>query len=272
MKYPAIYESVEGSEYLYQNKDSYYCYERQIWDSSEPHHDCHHSDTNITAEYLANTYGEVKSKEHAEFIVKLAEGYGADNYSVIFLDEAKSFVFDRVGDLKFYKASPSELSSVSHLKLITIPLPPECEETEGNNMVAAKYEKTDRERTLELMHECYHEMSGDFYDFSQKFVGMVALNERESVDEWPKVGDEVQTSDGAGSVKLLPDSKGYYVISIKDEYYQYQLDELSKPKTPEQELRDELISAMDDSNTAFQYAEYLSKYLLDQYELIKKPQ
>ena len=28
---------------------------------------------NITAEYLANTYGEVKSKEHAEFIVKLAE-------------------------------------------------------------------------------------------------------------------------------------------------------------------------------------------------------
>ena len=212
---------------------------------------------NITAEYLANTYGEVKSKEHAEFIVKLAEVNGRDNYSVIYLDEAKSFVFDVVGDLKFYKARPSELPSVSHLKQITIPLPPECEEAEENNMVAAKYEKTDRERTLELMHECYHEMSGDFYDFSQKFVDMVALNERESVDEWPKVGDDaILTNENDYGVTHGAEAIGkkVKVMSLfKDDdldmaaikhgitNYCFRVDMLKKPKTQEQELRDELI-------------------------------
>lgn len=49
-------------------------------------------------------------------------------------------------------------------------------------------------------------------------------------------------------------------------------DDMQKPKTPEQELRDELIAAMDDSGTAFTYAEYMAKYLLSNYELTKKPQ
>ena len=166
---------------------------------------------NITAEYLADTYGEVKSKEHAEFIVKLAEVNDfrlcnpKETYKKWFcFDDDELYFFDDVGDA-------NNLDE----KLITIPLPPECE----------------------------------------------------SVDEWPKVGDEVQTSDGVGSVKLLPDSKGYYVISIKDEYYQYQLDELSKPKTPEQELRDLLLLLWEENNHDFDM-------LLDVVteHVIKKPQ
>lgn len=275
MKYPAIYKSVEGSEYLYQNKDSYYCYERQLWDSSEPHHDCHHSDTNITAEYLANTYGEVKSKEHAEFIVKLAEVNGFEIGQVD--DNPKSFmIYDNV--ICTHRLSHNQLSNGFNRKQITIPLPPECESKEENLMKEVKvHEKTDREKALELMHECYHEVRGDFYNFSQKFVDMVTLNECESVDEWPKVGDEVQTSDGVGAVKLLPDSKGYYVISIKDEYYQYQFDELSKPKTPEQELRDEISDLAfnqfnDDSYDLTHNSYYLAEQLISKYNITKKPQ
>jgi len=152
-----------------------------------------HTARNNTAEYLANTYGEVKSKEHAEFIVKLAEVNGIDfdgevgissNYFCFFPSNSKQLTFWR---------KEKDASKHGSRKQITIPLPPECE----------------------------------------------------GVDEWPVVGDKVQTSDGVGTVKLLPDSKGYYVISIKDEYYQYQFDELSKPKTPEQELHDDIAEQLE---------------------------
>ena len=55
--------------------------------------------------------------------------------------------------------------------------------------------------------------------------------------EWPCVGDEVSTSDGAGIVMLTSDKAGYYVVSIDGEYYQYKADELQKPKTPENRAR-----------------------------------
>lgn len=77
---------------------------------------------NITAEYLANTYGEVKSKEHAEFIVKLASNAGffiACDYSgsiKFFCTNNESLVFCR-----------AEQNAKRERKLITIPLPPECE-------------------------------------------------------------------------------------------------------------------------------------------------
>lgn len=87
----------------------------------------------------------------------------------------------------------------------------------------------------------------------------------------------MQTSDGVGAVKLLPDSKGYYVISIKDEYYQYQLDELLKPKTPEQELLDEISDLAfnqfnDDSYDLTHNAYYLAEKLISKYYIKKKPQ
>jgi len=62
--------------------------------------------------------------------------------------------------------------------------------------------------------------------------------EESKCKEWPCVNDEVLTSDGNGVVRLLPDSKGYYVVSVNGEYYQYQIDELSKQKAPEEELFD----------------------------------
>ena len=58
--------------------------------------------------------------------------------------------------------------------------------------------------------------------------------------EWPCVNDEVVTSDGTGIVMLTSDKVGYFVVSIDGEYYQYKVDELQKPKTPEEALRDDI--------------------------------
>lgn len=234
MKYPAIYKSVEGSEYLYQNKDSYYCYERQLWDSSEPHHDCHHSDTNITAEYLANTYGEVKSKEHAEFIKLLAESHGARCGDHI-ADDAFNYFYLTNGVLFF---TIHKVPTLTDCKQITIPLPPECE----------------------------------------------------SVDEWPKVGDDVMFTDLLQHYDAYRDNyclktskviarfnteQGEF-ITVHREYcavMTVRVDmvlkdgALVKPKTPEQELRDLLLLLWEENNHDFDM-------LLDVVteHVIKKPQ
>lgn len=170
---------------------------------------------NITAEYLADTYGEVKSKEHAEFIVKLAEVNDfrlcnpKETYKKWFcFDDDELYFFDDVGDA-------NNLDE----KQITIPLPPECE----------------------------------------------------SVDEWPKVNDDV-FYDGQKWTFVAKHNHMAMLFWTGDECCTAKISELQKPKTPEQELRDELIGAMDNSNTAFQYADYLSKYLIDHYDIKKKPQ
>lgn len=75
--------------------------------------------TNITREYLANTYGEVKSKEHADFIVKLAEGAGFE--VGLYCQDDKWFCFSE--NFLFFYTKESRASGAKE-KLITIPLPP----------------------------------------------------------------------------------------------------------------------------------------------------
>lgn len=167
---------------------------------------------NITAEYLANTYGEVKSKEHAEFIVKLAEvnGLPCAHKEV---NESCKFFYIIDGALFF---CPEKINAVGQYKQITIPLPPECD----------------------------------------------------SVDEWPVVGDKVQTSIGEGEVKLMPDGRGLYIACVDGDYYAFSIEQLSKPKTPEQELRDELTVVMQRNLT---YDQIVTD-LIDKYDIKKKPQ
>ena len=73
--YPAIYKAVDGNTFVYLDEKNYYSIERERWDVSNGD-DNHATDTNITREYLTNTCGKVESKEHAEFIVGLAEKLG----------------------------------------------------------------------------------------------------------------------------------------------------------------------------------------------------
>lgn len=76
------------------------------------------SDKNITPEYLANTYGKVEGKEHAEFIIELAENHGFEH--TIYQEKRKHFAFvDNVLIFLVNTVYDSE-----DKKQITIPLPP----------------------------------------------------------------------------------------------------------------------------------------------------
>lgn len=202
---------------------------------------------NITTEYLANTYGEVESKEHAEFIVKLS---GGDSSSIgnSWNQSLKCFVIDSDGMVSF--GNRVYYQEKVGKRLITIPLPPES----NTNTPEEDFEMTQVAKN-----------NGDNLIFGGD----------DKCKEWPCVNDEVLTSDGKGVVRLLSDSKGYYVVSINDEYYQYQLYQLEKPKTPEQELRDELVelalSHIENKEHPIEAnAYYLVSEIIEKY--IKKPQ
>lgn len=152
---------------------------------------------NITTEYLANTYGEVKSKEHAEFIVKLNSGKES-SIGESWSDRIKCFIIDGAGKLCF----SNNVYSIDKdgKREITIPLPPECE----------------------------------------------------SVDEWPKVGDEVTWGTKAvnGEVKGIDNGLAW----IKNDHGNYNtvhISDLQKPKTPEQELREFLHLLWRENNEDF---------------------
>ena len=173
---------------------------------------------NITTEYLANTYGEVKSKEHAEFIKLLAETNKIP-CAVVSIDMNYTMFYVIDGCLFFCL---KEIDVVGDYKKITIPLPPECE----------------------------------------------------SVDEWPKVGDEVMFTDLLQHYDAYRDNyclktskviarfnteQGEF-ITVRREYcavMTVRVDmvlkdgALVKPKTPEQELRDFISLLWDENNHDF---------------------
>lgn len=94
-------------------------------------------DSNVTNQFLSNTWGVVESKEHAEFIADLARSAGLvtpDTWS----DTQSHFSINHNGLIfwvfKFYAESRGE-------KQITIPLPPKVELPEaGHNLVFASSE------------------------------------------------------------------------------------------------------------------------------------
>ena len=119
-KYPAFYEAKDGNIYLYQSKNRYFSYQMESWNKSDLA-DAHPDDTNITAEYLANTYGKVESKEHADFIVKLAK---VNNIN--FIDrwhDGLLFCF-YIGGKGNLLLDFMESGYLDDEKPITIPLPP----------------------------------------------------------------------------------------------------------------------------------------------------
>lgn len=119
--------------------------------------------------------------------------------------------------------------------------------------------------------------------FYAKQITIPLPPECESVDEWPKVGSSVEWGHtGKGEVKSLSDGFAWIKLDNKD-YTTVYVSSLRKPKTPEQELRDELVEFIDESNqmwvkkdrgnidstTVF---EFISDALLSRFEITKKPQ
>ena len=244
--YPAIYKSVHNEEYLYADNDNYYSYERETWNKSG-NCDDHENDTNITPEYLANTYGKVASKEHAEFIVELAE---ANNLTLVWGDPdspVKSFKF-RGDKLRLFELETNELSDINGAKLITIPLPPKQIQT------ATSEEEFEMQQIMKN--------NGD---------NLVLGCEDSKCEEWPCVNDDVEYRNCKWKVAakykhmlmlVTLDDCGFAVAEIK---------EVKKPKTPEEELRDDIKKAVYLVSEGEEDSLHIT-LILSKYNNTKKPQ
>lgn len=242
MKYPYIGEDKDnGNITLFTNENTGVVVENKAFElGSCSNHWAEFAFKNITAEYLANTYGEVKSKEHAHFIVELGEGAGYELVGSISPNNAGVFVFYGENKALFFMLGGGSLHGGSVLKKITIPLPPECER----------------------------------------------------VDEWPKVGDDaILTNENDYEITHGTEAIGEKVkvmslfkdgdldmAAIKHDItnYCFRVDMLQKPKTPEQELRDELISCFGKigQNGIVLIGRYdeVADEFLSKYNVTKKPQ
>jgi len=254
--YPAIYRAVDDNEYLYANKDNYYSYERSAWDKSD-NCDNHENDKNITREYLANTYGKVESKEHAEFIFDLGDinnlssrtGYTEEYPSWFCFDDDELFFFDNESDANY-----------NGEKLITIPLPPKQIQT------ATSEEEFEMQQIMKN--------NGD---------NLVLGCEDSKREEWPCVGDKfIHKGELVTCISKGVMSKGDEVITFEG------ADKLShgscwnidawvkKPKTPEEELRDEIEliikESIDEDYSPSANAEHITGEILSKYNITKKPQ
>lgn len=177
--------------------------------------------TNITREYLANTYGKVESKEHAEFVAGLAVNIGIPFTTGMNESHPCWFAFDE--ELYFFNSK--EYAGDSGRKQITIPMPPK---------------------------------------------------EVEVDDEWPSVNDEIQFKPNP-SVEMWVDATIQYqgdkftiLKSNTGREYSKRNSKLQmrKPKTPEEELRDELINDL--STMQRESNGYTVEALLSKYSITKK--
>jgi len=126
MKYPYIGKGLNsGSIVLFYEQNKGVTLESKTWASENlQHSNCINEDlfTNITRECLENTYGKVESKEHADFLIKLAEKnkieLGIGGYS-----ERKNYFYFTEDEGLLYLVFASFSPSNKHTS-ITIPLPP----------------------------------------------------------------------------------------------------------------------------------------------------
>jgi len=207
---------------------------------------------NITQEYLANTYGKVANKEHAEFIVGLCKVNGID-----FLDDYEGGVMwfnCKCGLLDFY--IDKNTASNDGEKLITIPLPPKQIQT------ATSEEEFEMKQIMKN--------NGD----------NLILGCEDSKCEWPQIGDEVIIFNQHNELRgeLLALTKEYAIIS---QHYGEQHLHLSgckfkKPKTPEEELRDDIVQTIHDDVYHGAYEKQplvvFADALMTKYNITKKPQ
>lgn len=226
---------------------------------------------NITREYLQNTYGEVLSPEHAEFIIELASQAGffiACGYSSsikFFCTNNESLVFCRV-----------EQNAKRERKQITIPLPP----------------KADSKKWTPDFYEL-GEPPKQFDCVCNKCGGKCCIGQcdKQESSEWTQVGDEVTlVSMGMAMynkpVKLtyIGDGVGCYIDLTNSMEYTYAKREtvFKKQKTQEEELRDdiesiifkrhaEMVTSIHVKNSLIAMSSSATEILLDEFEIKRKP-
>lgn len=244
---------------------------------------------NITAEYLANTYGEVKSKEHAEFIVKLAEVNGIEVKGKYRTSSAKVFSFRvHLGAPRLILLSSKDsLYNTVSRKQITIPLPPDCESVDET-----PFEVISNGTIYKLSEGGFYALTGNgkagvIYESASldnlmkaedfRVLSFVTDNTEKEDSEWPKVGDEVtltlepSINHKVNCIVRFIGSKHIILTDKKGREYSRKKAKaiMQKPKTQEQELRDEVI---DDLARISQRGIILIGEFLLKYNITKKPQ
>ena len=285
MKYPAIYQStVNGNVILLFNDKQGVTLDKfkaTVGTSGEWDED---KFKNITAEYLANTYGEVKSKEHAEFIVKLAEVNGFD----IVKPRKENLVWFSFWDnnLGFFEYEIS--ATQGGCKQITIPLPPECESVDET-----PFEVVSNGAIYKLSKGGFYALTGNgkagvIYESASldnlmkakdfKILSFTSDNAEIEDIEWPKVGDTVTWGNCSHTAEVIAIHNNMAWLFTEGEYHtEIAVSKLQKPKTPEQELRDEISDLAfnqfnDDSYDLTHNSYYLAEQLISKYNITKKPQ
>ncbi len=186
---------------------------------------------NITHEYLTNTYGEVVSPEHAEFIIELAKnaGFGVSGLT------ARSMCFEFSGDCNvvFYEIPVDIFANNEESKKITIPLPPKPEASVDEMSIAAGELTTEEETEL-------------------KSRAMASELDRQG-DKWPQVGDKVTVFGQQGVVVLPADKHGVFIVEANRGYLAPQFRDLSKPKSKQDLLIEELQTKLVNNNAVDSY-------------------
>lgn len=195
----------------------------------------------VTADYLRNTYGKVDSKEHSEFIVKLAESAGFSQCHNAKAGEAMSFMFYSDGEFGIYDKTHNELVNMQDRKLITLPLPPkeseEVEVVDGGICEATK------------SSSAIHELESIGCKFANLSWISPNANKSPDIEEWPQVGDEVLTKSSQPAIvrgfhgcnvwieyQGNAKQKGYNTVSIST---------LKKSPAPEEDLAAHIANAAD---------------------------
>ena len=190
---------------------------------------------NITREYLANTYGKVESKEHAEFIVELAENHGYQLKGSFHEGDDSYFHFVESKKILFFS------SGFSDAKLITIPMPPKEVE------VVDEWPKVGDEVIFTDLLQHYEQYKEDYCGKVSKVIARFKYEQGEFI---------TVHREHCAVMTVRVD------IAIQDGV-------LVKPKPPEEELRDDLFSCKKPRLDTMQASD-LASWLLDNFNITKK--
>lgn len=282
MKHPYIGKGLNsGSIVLFYEQNKGVTLESKTWESENlQHSNCINEDLfkNITREYLANTYGEVKSEEHAEFIVKLAEVAGFE--VGVYCQVDKWFCFSE--NLLFFYPTESRASDAEE-KLITIPLPPKesklPEANSGTPMPEVKEPKgvsmNDIQVNVKNNTDSLVQIKKSD-DESSIFIYVNDPPKEPEHKEWPQVGDEVLHN----GLKYITKGVDGFMVWVESkwtgQYSTFNVTQLKKPPTPEEELAKELekmvYDGMDNSYDLNHNCYYLVSGLMKKYDIKKKPE
>ena len=162
---------------------------------------------NITHEYLSNTWGVVESKEHAEFIIELAELHGFELHND-FSVGVTHFVISN-GEVVLTYCTPA---IGEYHKKITIPLPPKTEVSAGDLTPEEEFELH--------QNQAVQALNSDYYEHNN-VDGTIKINCRSKfvdIETWPNLGDPVTVYGQQGDVILPADKNGFYIINADGLY------------------------------------------------------